>query len=513
MHTATIALGGRPLAATVQDTNVVDLVLENAERAPDKPALILPSPDGERIVRYGDLVERAARYASALDAAGARSGARILTLLRPDQEMYALALAILARGMTLVLVDGRAGLARLLGLVGDSAPDVVIGSPSLMRWWPFIGSLRRARRLTVGGSVIGTRRIDPEAPGSPPLLASRTVMPKAPAVVSFSSGNTGRSKAIARTHGVLIAQHRALAAALPLDETDVSLPGFPLAALHNLCCGTTTIIPPGDLRSMADAEPGAITALIERYAVTSLSGAPSYMGRLARHLIRSETPAGSVRRVVVGGGPVGRALCADIRRAFPEAEAHVVYGATEAEPITTVTVDEIIDNPDREGFLVGLRVGDTEICLLTSNGTRASVGEVAVRGEQVASDRGWHRTGDIGRFDSLGRLWLLGRVDTAVSHHGCTLHPYALEADALSLPGVRVAALTSHSRAPNGELVVELDVGADDGALLRDLRCILAERGLPDLSVRVVDEIPMDARHGSKVARAALVARLEREDR
>src|SRR5687767_461318 len=123
MQTATITLGGRPLVATVQDTNVVDLVLENAQRVPDKPALILPGADGERIVRYSDLVVRAARYASALDAAGARSGARVLMLLRPDEEMYALALAILARGMTLVLVDGRAGLSRLLGLVGDAAPD------------------------------------------------------------------------------------------------------------------------------------------------------------------------------------------------------------------------------------------------------------------------------------------------------------------------------------------------------------------------------------------------------
>ncbi len=256
-----------------------------------------------------------------------------------------------------------------------------------------------------------------------------------------------------------------------------------------------------------------VAALIERYEVTSLSGAPAYIGNLARHLVRSGTPASSVRRIVVGGGPVGRALCADIRSAFPDAEAHVVYGATEAEPMTTVTIDEIIDNPEREGFLVGVRVGDTEICLLTSHGTRASVGEVAVRGEQVASAESWHRTGDIGRFDSLGRLWLLGRVDTAVSHHGCMLHPYALEADALSLPGVRVAALITHSRAPNGELVVELDIGADDGAILRDLRGILAERGLPELSVRVVDEIPVDARHRSKVARSALIARLERENR
>src|SRR5688572_27332322 len=344
MHTATIVLGGRPQAATVQDTNVVDLVLGNAQRAPRKPALIVPQGDGQRVVRYGDLIARATQYASELESAGVRSGARVLALLRPDEEMYALALAILARGMTLVLVDGQAGLPRLLGLFGDAAPDAVIATPALMRWWPFVGALRNARRLTLGGSVIGARRIDPRTAGSLPSLESRTVVPVAPAVVSFSSGNTGRRKALARTHGVLIAQHRTLTAAVPLDDGDVSLPGFPLAALHNLCCGTTTVIPPADLRSMASAEPEVIASLIHRSAITSVSGAPSYIRNLAQHLIRTDAPARSVRRLVVGGGPVGRALCGDIRRAFPEAEAHVLYGATEAEPITTVTVDEIVEN-------------------------------------------------------------------------------------------------------------------------------------------------------------------------
>jgi olefin beta-lactone synthetase len=493
--------------------NVVELVLDRARRSPAAPAFVLPGAEGVRVVRYGDVAARTAEYVARLDAAGVGPGARVLLLMRPDADLYALVLAVLAGGMTLVVVDGNAGARRILGLLDAARPDAVIASPSLMRWWPLSRALRRAKRFTIAGTVPGARRFDRIAPRRPMQLGSIALAPDAPAIVSFSSGNTGSSKAIMRTHGVLIAQHRALCATVRLDAGDVNLPGFPLATLHNLCCGTTSIIPAADLRAMAAAEPAAIAALIERHGVTSLSGAPAYFRNLARHFLEHGAPAMSVRELVVGGGPVGRALCADIRRAFPRANARIVYGATEAEPIACVPVDDVAATRDRDGFLVGQPVDGTEICLLDENGNRASIGEVAVRGRQVASRGEWHRTGDIGRFDTDGRLWLLGRIEADVVHQGCTLHPYAVEAEALSLPGVRAAALVAHWRAPDGELVIEADPGVDDGILLRDMRVLLAGRGLPELSVRVMDAIPMDARHGSKVARQALVALLEQEGR
>jgi acyl-CoA synthetase (AMP-forming)/AMP-acid ligase II len=514
MNAALISSISRAQAVSLHRPNVVDLIVDHARRSPDTPALVTPGGDRDRVIRYGDLVGRAAAYAAWLDSAGIPAGARVQLLVRPDAEVYALVLAILARGMTLVVADGRGGVRRLLATLADAAPDVVIATPAVMCWWPLVSTLRRARRFTMGGSIPGAGHLaDLVAQGTVLPLAPRAVPVETPAVVSFSSGNTGRSKAVVRTHGVLLAQHRALAAAIPLDDADVNLPGFPLATLHNLCCGTTTILAPADLRTMADAEPAAVAAIVDRCGVTSLSGSPAYIGNLARHLIRAATPARSVATLVVGGGPVGRALCAEIRRAFPLADVHVVYGATEAEPITAVTIDEVAAEREREGFLVGRPVEGSEVCLLATTDSRASVGEVAVRGEHVAGGSAWHRTGDIGRFDANGRLWLLGRVGTAVSYHGITVHPYVVEADALSVAGVRAAAFVAHSRAPNGELVLQLDIGADDGVVLRDLRDVLADRGLPELSMHVTDAIPMDARHGSKVARPALLTMLERENR
>lgn len=501
-----------PTETELCEAGIVELILKHASRAPGAPALLFSNGKAARVVSFSRLVGRAAGYAARLRAEGVQPGARVLVLMRPDEDLYSLVLAILGSGMTLIVVDGRAGARRLIGLLDDAGPDIVIASQALMRWWPLIPVLRRARRFTVGGSVPGAKRIAPMPNKSPAWLQADASSRSAASVVSFSSGNTGRAKAVVRTHDVLIAQHHAIAAAVPLDRTEVNLPGFPLATLHNLCCGVTSVIPSADLRSMVDADPAAVVALIERFGVTSLSGAPAYIGRLARCVISRGTPLRAIRRLTVGGGPVGRALCADIRRAFPAAEAHVLYGATECEPIASVSIDEVAVARG-EGFLVGRPAEGTDVCLRAASGSGATMGEVVVRGPQVSSAETWHRTGDLARFDVSGRLWLLGRIGTEISHHDCTLHPYVIEAEALALGAVRAAALVARGGAPTGELVVEPAKGIDERAMVTEVRKVLDRLGLPFLPVRTIDEIPMDVRHGSKVARPELIRRLEREER
>jgi acyl-CoA synthetase (AMP-forming)/AMP-acid ligase II len=125
----------------------------------------------------------------------------------------------------------------------------------------------------------------------------------------------------------------------------------------------------------------------------------------------------------------------------------------------------------------------------------------------------WHRTGDVGRLDAQGRLWLLGRVGTDVVHRGRVLHPYVAEAAALSIHGVRAAALVAHHGCPEGELNVELDADADAAVTMAALRQALTMRGLSALPLRRRRAIPMDARHASKVSRAELLALIAREAR
>ncbi|MGH2897190.1 MAG: AMP-binding protein, partial [Solirubrobacteraceae bacterium] len=336
----------------------------------------------------------------------------------------------------------------------------------------------------------------------------RRAEPDAPAVISFSSGNTGLPKCVERTHAVLVAQHAALLAAFPLPESDVNLPGFPLAVLHNLCRATTTVLPSADLRSMALADVPTVLSAMRDHRVSSVSAAPAFIGRVAAHLLARGEALRQVRRIVVGGGPVSRRLASDVLTAFPLADIRVVYGATEAEPIATARVREIVE-ADRTnlGYIAGWPVAGVEIRIDGVGDT----GELLVRGPHVVrSGEEWHRTGDICRMDARGCLWLLGRVGTEIEREGRTIYPFGVEARVACQPGVVSSALVAHRGAPAGELVVQVAPSAVEQIVMDEVRATLVEIGLRGLPARAIEVIPMDARHQSKVDRRALVRRLER---
>jgi len=428
-------------------------------------------------------------------------------------------IALLRAGHTLVTVDGRGDARRTRHVLNEAAADVVVGSPRAMRWWPFVHALRRARRFTVGTPVLGTRRLDALLGNSTAGRGRSALGLDSAAVITFSSGNTGLPKRIVRSHGVLLAQHHALTGAFPLPESDINLPGFPLAVLHNLCRGTTTVLPSADLRSMAGSDPDVVLRAIRDHRVTSLSGAPAFLARLATELLSRAESMREVQRIVVGGGPVSRRLATEILAAFPRADAWVVYGATEAEPIATARLNEIIDaGPRAEGFLAGWPVGAVDVRVdgtdgqvsgrRPSAGLPDGIGELLVRGRHVvpsSSQDGWHRTGDICRLDDRGRLWLLGRTGAEVRHGEAVIHPFTVESRAACLPGVAASAFVAHDGAPDGELLVQLAPDASEYAVLASARALM-----DDLAVRIIDEIPMDARHQSKVDRKALIRRIER---
>jgi acyl-CoA synthetase (AMP-forming)/AMP-acid ligase II len=519
--------------------NLAERVLAQAARHPSRVALVIAAEQDETVT-YAGLVERIRAFSGGLAREGLGPGDRVALLFPLSVDFYALTLAVLARGATVVLMDGALGLRRTLVALRISRARAIVSVRAALRLWPVLPATWGVERFCADDAPFGTRPLatlrDGGAGDERPL--ARTADDEA--LVTFTSGSSGRPKGVDRTHGLLVAQHEALRAEFPEADGDVDMPCFPAVALHNMCCGMTTVIPPLDLRMPATSlVPERVLDAMGRFGVTRLSGAPAYMDRLVAAIPPGDPRAAKLRGLVVGGAPVPRRLCAAIVGRFERAEALVAYGSTEAEPIATVSMREVAESAG-DGYLVGevAPVARVELVRLPEIAPalgregfapyRAPVGEsgeVVVSGPHVnrryigddeamrrlkvpaADGVVWHRTGDLARRDERGRLWLTGRTPDVVTHAGGAISPYVVEAAVDDVEGVDRAALVAYDGAC---LAVTLRGSIPRDDVLVRVKAVLAQRDLGDVPVRVVADMPVDARHQSKIDRAGLRALLAR---
>lgn len=540
------ATGGSPLPPEAESGNVAALALRHARATPHRLALAIPTtwgPEGVTSCQratYSELGQRVQAFSAGLRGSGFRPGDRVVLLFPVSVDLYALALALLASGLAVVMVDAGMGPARILRAIRDSSAVAVVSVSALLKYRFLAPPLWGRRLYAVDSSGLLLRPFEALV-GDP--ACPLQILPRAAedhALITFTSGSTGRPKGADRTHGLLRAQHYALSASFSDTEgEDVDLPCFPVAALHNLAGGITTVLPAVDFRAPATVEPAVVLKQIAEHAVKRFSGAPAYMERLVAFMERTGERTEGVRRVTVGGAPISSRLCARILRLFPGAACHVLYGSTEAEPMAVVDMAEVVA-ASGEGYLVGRPAALTDLAVvslpdpppaLDGRGIapyrvpRGAEGEVVVHGPHVnrryvnnpEADREfklvgpggdvWHRTRDVGRVDEHGRLWLTGQLGGEVEHRGRVLQPLAFEAVVNAIDGVRRAALVAHRLAPEGELVVEPEPGREPADVIDAVHAFLAARGLPTLAIRTLDRIPVDRRHNSKVDRPALRAR------
>jgi olefin beta-lactone synthetase len=270
--------------------------------------------------------------------------------------------------------------------------------------------------------------------------------------------------------------------------------------IANLGQGITSVLPDWPARRSDKADGARIARLIERRGVSRLLLNPALVAKLADHGIPAQ-----VHSIFTGGGPVYPDVVHRIVAARPDLRLVCVYGSTEAEPIAEMAAKDISPADwaamaAGQGLLAGhpvfaarVRIVDDEIQVAGNHVVQGYLDPARDAETKVRDAQGtlWHRTGDAGRIDADGRLWLLGRIGARVGE----LWPFPIEVAARGWPGVRRAALADVDGRP--ALVIEghrQNIGlwqASAAALSID-------------QVRVVDRLPMDRRRGSKVDMAAL---------
>jgi acyl-CoA synthetase (AMP-forming)/AMP-acid ligase II len=524
--------------------NLGELLTQLARERPDAVALVdeRAGRAGLRRVTFAALEREVAAAAGWLRARGLQRGDAVLVFVPMSAELYVALLAMFRLGCVALFLDPSAGREHLERCCTRWAPAALlaISKAHLLRLRS--SALRRIpTKIAVGPWIPGARRWLGGA-GPEPVTTS-AALSEDPALVTFTSGSTGVPKAAVRTHAFLLAQYRALAPNIELVAGEVDLATLPVFTLANLAAGVTTVIPAVDLRRPGAVDAAALFGQIERQGVTRITAAPAFFERLIAYGRESGRTLPAIRKIHTGGAPVFPRLLESLREIAPQAAIVAVYGSTEAEPIAHLAVDEIQPG-DREamtagrGLLAGLTVPEIRLRVvqdrwgeprrdLTAAGLNAetappeTAGEIIVTGEHVlpgylgglgdeetkfrVDGEVWHRTGDAGRIDAEGRLWLLGRCAARIDDAHGRLYAFGVECAAMAFAEVRRAAVLAYG----GRRVLFLEAPSAAGDLPERVRTAVGWAHLD--AVRVIARLPVDARHNSKIDYVALRRQLAGE--
>jgi acyl-CoA synthetase (AMP-forming)/AMP-acid ligase II len=538
--------------------NIASFLPALAAAKPHQPAVIYPhGRDRAGRVAYTHLTFRqlddeSNRLAHGLHQVGIRQGVRTVLMVKPGLEFFALVFALFKVGAVPVLIDPGMGVRNLGQCLAEAQPQAFIGIPKAQLARCLLGWGRKTihlvvtlgRRLLWGGfSLEDIRQRGDKAGPYPPALFDV----HEPAAILFTSGSTGPPKGAVYTHSVFLAQVELLRDTFGIEPGEIDLCTFPLFALFAPALAMTAVVPEMDATRPARADPAKIVAAIDDFGVTNLFGSPALLNRVGRYGEEYGTRLPSLRRVISAGAPVSATIVERMSRMLaPGVQVFTPYGATEALPVSNIGSDEILQETRHEtargaGICVGRPVQRMEVLILNISdepipklrqehvAPEGEIGEIAVKGSVVTasyfnrpeatalaktadpSDGFYHRMGDLGYFDGMGRLWMCGRKSHRVQTSEKTLFTIPCEGIFNVHPAVYRTALVGvgATGAAHPILCVELKQEcrrANCDQVRRELLALGAAHshtaGIQTILFH--PRFPVDIRHNSKIFRDKL---------
>jgi len=509
-------------AARTDASCIHDLISEVASRKPDAIAIAAP---GRRPLPYRRLLLQLDDTVRALSGAGLERTDRVALVMPNGPEMAAAFLGV-AAGATCAPLNPAYREEELEFYITDLHTRAVILAAGMAS-----PARRVARRLRIPifelvasvDAEAGVFRLEadggPLAPGKPAFSSPDHV-----ALVLHTSGTTSRPKIVPLTHANLCRSAVSIARTLALTERDRCLNVMPLFHIHGLVGALLSSLSAGSsVVCVSGFDPEAFFGWLDAFEPTWYTAAPTiHQAVLARAAANRDILARRPLRLIrSSSAAMPRQVMKDLEHTF---RTQVIEAYSMTEAAHQMTSNPLAPRPRKPGS-VGLPTG-TEVGIMDEAGrllAPGEVGEVVIRGPNVtrgyennpaanaaAFTNGWFRTGDQGRLDADGYLFLTGRLKEIINRGGEKIAPSEVD-EVLSQHAAVAQAVTFPLPHPTlGEdvaaaIVLKPGAKASESEIREFAAARLAEFKAPK-QVLIVDEIPKGPT--GKVQRITLAGRL-----
>jgi long-chain acyl-CoA synthetase len=361
--------------------------------------------------------------------------------------------------------------------------------------------------------IAGAKTLGALMAGNPPTFSTVQTASEDTAVILYTSGTTGRPKGAELTHSNMVMNARLADNMYQRAEHDVSLIALPL--FHSF--GQTVQMNSGfysgaTLTLVPRFDPDTVLATMERDQVTIFCGVPTMYWSLLNHPGSARYDLGKIAarlRLCASGGA---AMPVEVMRAFEEQFQVTIlegYGLSETSPVASFNRADRVRKPGS----VGIPVWGVEIAILDAMDRPApqgELGEIVIRGHNVmkgyfnkpeanadALRGGWFHTGDIGRIDEDGYIYIVDRVKDMIIRGGFNVYPREVEEVLVSHPAVSLAAVVGVPDEQYGEevkafIVPRADATVNAEELIAWSKETMADYKYPRL-IEFRDTLPMNA--------------------
>jgi len=430
---------------------LTEFIARNAEWYPDKTAVVFEG----RSLTWKELNGRADRIANYLQKEGISKGDRVAILSPNCLEYPEIMFGSLKAGAVIVPISTMLQKGTVCSELEDAEARAIFAAPHFLNLVADYGG--RCIRTVVGAREDGWTEYEDCLKSSPYLESGTTLMPEDPYNIVYSSGTTGTPKGIVHSHQARVLFALTCGLEFRVHNETISLISTPLYTNGTQLMYLPTLLTGGTVVLMRSFDPLEFLGLVQGRRCTHAFLVPTQFIRVMEHAQFGEFKTTSIEILLSAAAPLSMDTRAEILRRFPASRLVELYGTTEG--ISTVLRPN--EQSIKPGSVGKPRLGG-DLKIIGSDGSelpRGEIGEIVgsnfsmmtgyYRDPAKSGDALWRdnrgksyiRTGDIGRLDEEGYLYILDRKKDIIISGGINIFPSDIEQVLLRHPDVAEAAV------------------------------------------------------------------------